>query len=135
MGHQLSDQTISIQALVWLVHLTGSTLRYTFFRAHGYLALTTIVSCSLCSPVAFAQAQIVILSLITLWCLTFLASCLGGPSKRDLFHHSYTPGSRLSLLFNDSGQVILVNFSPCIASYGTHIDALNPSPPSGYSFV
>ena len=69
-----SNNFISIQALVCLVYLTGSTLRDTFFRARGFLALPTIVSRSLCSPVALAQAEIVTLSLLTLYLGALLLS-------------------------------------------------------------
>ena len=55
------------------MYLTGSTLQDTFFRVRGFLALPTIVSRSLCSPVAFVQAEIVTLSLLTLYPGAFLS--------------------------------------------------------------
>ena len=75
-----SNNFISIQALVQLVYLTGSTLQDIFFRVRGFLALPTIVSRSLCSPVAFAQAEIVTLSLLTLYpgaCLSLHVASVG----------------------------------------------------------
>ena len=61
------------------MYLTGSTLQDIFFRVRG-LALPTIVSRSLCSPVAFAQAEIVTLSLLTLYpgaCLSLHVASVG----------------------------------------------------------